>query len=157
MLTFTLKLEMEVLKIIIATLIGTTVMTAFSYYISEKFDKLFKEPVLLNYLMVMAGLNLKGNLEKLAGWVLHYFIGLLFVIAYNYIWKLYELSWLSALYLGIGSGIVGIVSWIIMFSMSSATPKVHFKEYYLQLFFAHIFFAFAVTATYKIFEMITTM
>ena len=78
---------MEFIRIIIATILGTTMMTAFSYLISSTFNKLYKEPVLLNYLLQFLGINMRDNVKRLAGWVIHYIIGLLFVVIYDILWQ----------------------------------------------------------------------
>ncbi|HEU4496803.1 MAG TPA: hypothetical protein VFR70_07100 [Flavobacterium sp.] len=144
---------MEVCKICIATLVGTTIMTAFSYLVSESFKKLFKEPVLLNLLIAKSELNISPERKNILGWLIHYAIGLSFVIAYHLVWKHTEIdpTWFSGLIFGIVSGFIGIASWHFMFRLSKNPPQIHFKEYYIQLFIAHIFFALGVVATYKAF------
>ena len=48
------------------------------------------------------------------------------------------------------SGVIGIISWIIIFKMTDHQPPIDFKGYYIQLFFAHIIFAITATALYSI-------
>jgi hypothetical protein len=142
---------MDFIKIILATLVGTTVMTLFSYAVSEAFRKLFKEPVLLNILLDRAGIvNINDSRKNGLGWMLHFLVGLLFVIIYDRIWALTPLepSWTIGLIFGALSGVVGIISWMIMFKIHPNEPNIHFKEYYLQLFFAHILFGLGATAVY---------
>lgn len=49
------------LKILIASIVATSIMTIVSYSISYFFKKLYKEPVLLNYLLVSLQI---GNTAK---------------------------------------------------------------------------------------------
>ena len=144
---------MDFIRIILATLVGTSLMTAFSYLISNAFNKLYKEPVLLNYLLQFLGINMRDNVKRLAGWVIHYIIGLLFVVIYDILWQnLIEFSWLSGIVFGIISGIIGIMSWILMFkTISNDELNIDYKGYYTQLFFAHIVFAIGVVIVYKLY------
>lgn len=148
---------MEILVIIIATILGTSIMTAFSYLASESFNKLWKEPVLLNLVIARAKIDLTPKRESIFGWIGHYVIGLLFVLCYHFIWKYSEIdpTWFCGLIFGIISGITGIVSWYFLFKLPNEKPKIKFKHYYIQLFIAHIFFALTVVAVYKIFSQFT--
>lgn len=143
---------MDFTRIILATIVGTTWMTGFSYLISTTFNKLYKEPVLLNYLLLFLGVDMHENSKKLSGWIIHYIIGLLFVIAYDILWQYaIEFSWISGIIFGMISGIIGIIGWIIMFRIPDAHLNLDYKGYYIQLFFAHIVFALGVVIVYKIY------
>lgn len=144
---------MDILKILIATLAATTAMTAFSYLLSEAFQKLFKEPVLLNYVLELSGIKLGDRSLGAAGWLLHYIIGLIFVITYYLIWTYtnIRLSWVSGVVFGCISGIIGILGWVVLFKLPSKEPRVAFTAYYIQLFYAHIVFALIATAVFKAF------
>jgi hypothetical protein len=127
----------------LARLVATSLMTAFSYFISEAFRALYKEPVLLQYLMTRFHFKLSPKEKTMAGWIIHYTIGLMFVIAWYILWKLglLQLSWLSGLIYGCIIGIIGIGGWVFMFMLADFKPKIDFKGYYLQLFIAHLIFA----------------
>lgn len=144
---------MEILKILIATIVGTGIMTAFSYYVSEKFNKLFKEPVLLNLIISSLGVDLIPERKNMLGWIIHFAIGLTFVYCYHFIWEYtdFDPTWFCGLFFGIISGLIGIFSWFFLFQLPPNPPKTHFKKYYLQLFIAHVLFALGVVAVYKIF------
>ena len=143
---------MDFIKIILATLVGTTLMTLFSYLVSNFFNKLYKEPVLLNYLLHYLGINMRDRAKRISGWVIHYIIGLIFVIVYDILWQYkIQFSWLSGIIFGMISGIVGIISWIFMFKVPDDKPKIDYKGYYIQLLFAHIIFAIGVVIVYKIY------
>jgi hypothetical protein len=145
---------MEILIIILATIAGTSVMTAFSYIASETFNKLWKEPVLLNLVVAKAKIDLSPNRKSIFGWIIHYVIGLAFVLCYQFIWTNSEIdpTWFCGLIFGIISGFIGILSWFLMFKILNDKPRIKFKQYYLQLFIAHIFFALTVIAVYKLFN-----
>jgi len=52
---------MNLLKIAIAAFSATNIMTTFSYLLSASYKKLFKEPVMLNFILEGMGIYLKGN------------------------------------------------------------------------------------------------
>jgi len=145
---------MEFLVIILATIAGTSVMTAFSYFASEVFNKLWKEPVLLNIVIAKANIELSPARKSIFGWAIHYIIGLAFVLCYEFVWNNFDVdpTWFCGFIFGIISGFVGIFSWYFLFRIPNDKPKIKFKQYYLQLFIAHIFFALTVIAVYKIFD-----
>ena len=143
---------MEIVLILLATVAATSLMTAFSYMVSEAFRELYKEPLLLQYLMTRFKIGIKGTMKVIAGWTLHYFIGLLFVLIFHLLWKsgLIEISWLVGLIYGTIIGIIGIGGWVVMFILSNYKPRIDFKGYYLQLFIAHMIFAMTIILVYKI-------
>lgn len=145
---------MDFLKIFLAALVGVIVMTLFSYTISTAFRKLFKEPVLLNLLLDRAGIVRISDVHKnMLGWILHFFIGLIFVILYDRIWAwtTLEPSWINGLIFGVVNGIVGMPGWWLLFKIHPNEPKIDFKNYSWHLFIAHILFALGATAVYLYF------
>jgi hypothetical protein len=137
-------------QIIIVSVLATSAMTLFSYIMSASFRELYKEPVLLTFMLTKMNLEVSAQTKKVLAWLLHYFIGLLFVVGYHFLW-LYNILYISittALLLGVVSGIIGIIGWVIMFKIADYQPKIDFKGYYIQLFFAHIIFAIVATAAY---------
>lgn len=125
-------------------------MTLFSYAISEGFRELYKEPVLLTFLLKQMKLELSVEKKKILAWLIHYIIGLLFVIGYHLLWinNVLEISVLNAVLLGAICGIIGILGWVIMFKIAKYKPAIDFKGYYIQLFFAHVVFGLVAAATY---------
>lgn len=138
------------LQILIASIAATSAMTLFSYIISKSFRELYKEPVLLTFILSKLNLDLSIKTKTILAWLLHYFIGLIFVIIYHILWfyNILKLSLLSALLLGAVSGIVGIISWMLMFKITDHKPQIDFKGYYIQLFFAHIIFGITAALVY---------
>lgn len=141
------------IQIVISSVVATSLMTLFSYIISASFRELYKEPVLLAYCLTTFNLSISKNLKTIIGWILHYIIGLLFVIGFHLVWAndLMQQNWISGLILGAISGLIGIVSWVFIFKISKYEPKIDFKGYYLQLFFAHVIFGLSALAVYNLY------
>ncbi|RZJ51462.1 MAG: hypothetical protein EOO44_14575 [Flavobacterium sp.] len=139
-----------ILQLVIVSFTATSAMTLFSYAISEGFRELYKEPVLLTFLLKQMKLELSVEKKKILAWLIHYIIGLLFVIGYHLLWinNVLEISVLNAVLLGAICGIIGILGWVIMFKIAKYKPAIDFKGYYIQLFFAHVVFGLVAAATY---------
>jgi len=139
-------------KIIIAGIIGTSFMTLYSYYRSNKEKQQYREPVLLNKLINRSRtLPVKLEENSAVGWATHYSIGVMFVLAYYLLCRraLQHPTPSKALLIGSGSGIVAIASWKIMFIMNPNPPDNHRYGYYRQLFVAHVVFAAFALAGYR--------
>nr|WP_294788786.1 hypothetical protein [uncultured Flavobacterium sp.] len=140
------------LQLLFVSITATSAMTLFSYAISISFRELFKEPVLLAYAIDKLKINLSAQTKITCGWLFHYIIGFGFVVGYHIIWvkNILTISPLSALLLGVISGVIGIISWVLIFKTTHYQPPIDFKGYYIQLFFAHIIFAITATALYSL-------
>lgn len=147
---------MDLLLLLIATLLSTTAMTLFSYAVSAAFRDLYKEPVLLDYLMHRYRIRIGEREKTVAAWLLHYFLGLVFVIGYLIPLQLgyYRNSWVSGIVFGILIGLIGIVGWKIMFRLAGRTPIANPTLYYVQLFLAHIVFGLTTVVSFYITEAI---
>jgi len=142
---------MEILKIIVSGLIGTMLMTLFSYVCGQLFSKEFGEPYLLNKLLEQWPVGHQGNKPKnefLLGWVIHLFIGFLFALfLYTYFaWK-DSFGWRESMsnlfvagYLGLVLGLLGVVGWVVLLKMHKSPPKLALPEFYIQLVVAHVVF-----------------
>lgn len=140
-------------QILIVTIAATSLMTLFSYVVSAGARELYKEPVLLTYILSSLKIEVSPQVKTFLAWLLHYLIGLFFVLIYHYLWshEIVEMSWPAAFVLGALSGITGILGWILMFKIVPQKPNIDFKGYYVQLFFAHIIFAIAAFFVYQLF------
>lgn len=140
------------LQLIIVSIAATSAMTLFSYAASASFQELYKEPVLLTFMLTKLNIELQPQSKAVLAWWLHYFIGFLFVLAYHLLWvrDILPISFLSAFILGFISGIIGVLGWMIMFKMSNHQPPIDFKGYYFQLLLAHIIFGLVATAIYAL-------
>lgn len=127
-------------------------MTWFSYAMSRNFRELYKEPVLLAYAIDKIGINLSARAARIWGWLSHYLIGFLFVVGYHLLWLNYPelMSPIGVLVLGAVSGIIGILSWVLIFKMTQYQPQIDFKGYYIQLFFAHMIFSIVARVLYSL-------
>lgn len=138
-------------KILITALLSIITMTSFSYLISKAFRELYKEPVLLTYFLNVMKIKISPGLQIFLAWMLHYLIGLGFVIVYHLIWQahLLPLNWQVGFLIGFVSGIIGIIGWVLIFNYTDHQPKIDFKGYYLQLLFAHIIFGCTAYVAYR--------
>lgn len=145
---------MNILKILLAAFSATNVMTTFSYLMAGKYKRLFAEPVLLNFILDRLQLCIPGRFKKSTGWLAHYIIGFAFVFAYALLWRYAEIGfgWLSALLFGIASAVIGMIGWTLIYRLPDKKPPVPLRDYYLQLFFAHIIFALVTVAAFKVFD-----
>ena len=141
------------LQILMATIAATSLMTLFSYIISASARELYKEPVLLTYILSSLKIEVTPPTKTFLAWLLHYIIGLAFVVAYHFLWVYHvvEMSWPAAFVLGALSGIIGILGWVLMFILVPQKPNIDFTGYYVQLFFAHIIFGLTAFFVYQLF------
>ena len=139
-------------KIIYPTLLGTTAMTIFSYLVSRRKHKDFKEPNVLA--QFIKRLPVKVNEEEAAaeGFAAHYLAGLLFVLAYMYLWEKQEVepNIVTGVAMGAAAGLVGIAGWELMFRLHPSPPPKNKKKYYGHLFLAHIVFGVFATWGYRL-------
>ncbi len=137
-----MRLQIISIQTFIATLLATSLMTIFSYVVSAIRKKKFREPELLNDLIRRLNQKEPGFLIPIAGWIIHYFVGLLFIIAYHLYWRATDTdpTFNNCIVLGAFSGLIGIFGWQLAFSIHPNPPSIDFKEFYIQLFFAHVIF-----------------
>jgi hypothetical protein len=126
--------------------VGTSLMTMFSYAVGMIRRKKFSEPDLLNELLSRLKKKSFRSLVPIAGWFLHYFIGLLFIISYHLYWRESNSNptMVNCIILGAISGVIGICGWKLAFHVHPNPPRIDFKEFYAQLFFAHVVFGIGV-------------
>jgi hypothetical protein len=140
-------------KILTATLLGTTLMTLFSYYLSSVRKKQFREPELLNESLVrLRIMSFATSKNHAAGWFIHYVVGLLFVVCYELVIRHTSLSPTLSFFALAGGlcGLIGIAGWHITLILLPNPPVVHLKEYYIQLFVAHILFGLGAYGGYRL-------
>lgn len=143
---------MDITLVLIPALIATSAMTAFSYIYSEIVKKQFREPELLNKLL-MSWSNSFQNLTKssLVGWAIHYLVGVFFMLVFYLIWQILnvEATVVSGIIMGFAAGILGVVGWRFTFWIHPNPPKLDFKQYYIQLILAHVVFGISGVITYN--------
>jgi hypothetical protein len=144
---------MNLLKLAIAAFSATNIMTTFSYLLSASYKKLFKEPVMMDFILEGIGIKLRGRWHKVGGWIAHYIIGFALVVFYESIWRysIIKFGMISGIIFGICTGILGILCWRAIY-LTSIHEDVSPRSYYIQLFFGHIIFAIAVVIAFRIFN-----
>lgn len=132
---------------------GTTVMTAFSYLVTKATGKNFVEPVILSQLLNRITPIGKQN-SRVAGWAAHYGVGVLFDAAYEEYLELQKTkpTFANALFLGSVSGLTGITIWHATFKAHPNPPGVDLKNFYRQLFVAHLIFAGGTALTRRLLD-----
>ncbi|SDR82099.1 hypothetical protein [Christiangramia echinicola] len=134
---------MELLKVIFAAILGTILMTAFSYIVSRVRSQQFREPKLLNMILRRSTYEMNPSNNSILGWVVHFSIGVILMTLF-YIFHItfsFSISLTSILIYGISAGILSIICWHLMFMLTPNSPDIALKEYYIQLLFAHMLFA----------------
>ena len=135
-------------------MVGTSAMTLFSYLVSESKNKNFREPEVLGELMER--LPDKGSKEppQVAGWAIHYAIGILFVAGYNLLWKHTKIkpSVTSGTLLGAASGVVGVMGWKIMYDGHPDPPTKNRRSFFGHLMVAHAVFGLFSAITHKLID-----
>lgn len=135
---------MELLQVIFAGVIGTVLMTGFSYGLSNLKSNRFREPRLLNLILRRSShehMNPSNN--SFIGWVVHFCIGVILMTIF-YLFHLifsFEITLLSIFLYGLLMGILAILSWHLMFYISPTPPEIDLKEFYFQLFIAHVIYS----------------
>lgn len=128
-------------------------MTGFSYVVSYWKKTQFKEPELLNVLISRSDIfPIKISKKSFFSWPLHYSVGIIIVIAFDYTWKNtgFSPSILSGAVLGMAAGIIGITGWKCFFWLHHDPPDIRFLQFLVQLFAAHILFGMVAGAVYAV-------
>lgn len=139
-------------KILFPTLLGTTAMTAFSYLVSKKKKRNFKEPkVLAQMFERLPGGPDDDDGATAAGFGAHYLAGLLFAVPYVYLWEkeILQPDLPTGAALGAASGLAGIAGWELMFKLHPSPPPKNKKRYFGHLMLAHIVFGVFSAAGYR--------
>lgn len=143
---------MAATAIIYGTLLGTSLMTLFSYFLSRKTGRNFREPDILNQLFFNFQIFDFNEKPLIPGWILHYVIGLIFVTGFHVFWKVTSVnpSLLSGSILGLICGFIGVAGWHLVFLLHPKPPSIALKKYYIHLLAAHIIFGWGAAAGYKL-------
>jgi len=130
---------------------GTTAMSLFSYFLSGPGARNFREPNLLGKL-IQRVLPVKTKTSaQMAGWGLHYLVGLLFAETYAPLWTgRPQADMKTGLVLGGISGIAAILIWRFTYAIHPYPPAVHFVLFAAQLFFAHVIFGVFTALGYDV-------
>ncbi|MCP9198868.1 hypothetical protein MKO06_03050 [Gramella sp. GC03-9] len=135
---------MELILVIIAGITGTVLMTGFSLLLSRLRSKQFREPRLLNIILRRSTHEpMNPSNDSILGWVVHFSIGVILMTLFYmfHIIFLFSISSLSIIIFGLITGGLAIISWQLMFYISRRPPEIDFREFYVQIFIAHLIFA----------------
>lgn len=135
---------MELLKVILAGILGTILMTGFSYILARLKDQEFREPRLLNMILRRSTYDkVNPSNNSILGWVVHFSIGIILMTLFYIIHLIFSfsISFMSILVYGVFAGILSILSWHLMFIISPNSENVELKEFYVQILIAHVLFA----------------
>ena len=143
---------MQIGKILISAIVGTSAMTLFSYLISESKNKNFREPEVLGQLINRLPKSGSKESSQKAGWGMHYAIGILFVTFYNELWEQTKVkpSVTSGSFLGVTSGLIGVMGWKLMFKVHPRPPAKDLNAFFGHLMLAHVVFGVFSALTHKL-------
>jgi len=145
---------MKFLDAILASIAGTTAMTAFLYLLTYATHRVMKVIKILGT-MLLFRTQPDGGLSdafstKVVGTIAHYSVGAFFAVMYLALWDsevgLISASW--SLLFGLANGIVGMFAWYFFFLVHPKPPIINLKTYLLTLIVAHMVFAFITFYTY---------
>ncbi|WP_373055772.1 hypothetical protein [Zunongwangia sp. H14] len=142
---------MNIALILLSAFTATAVMTIFTYICAAVRHSQFKPPELLNQLSSSAStIPLKVGKNNVLGWIIHFAIGLAFVLIFEWIWNNFsvETSILSGAVFGFFAGIVGIGGWKTMFAINTDPPNIELRSFFIQLLVAHILFGITAAVVF---------
>lgn len=142
-------------SVILSGIAGTTAMTVFSYQVSAKERKYFKEPEILNDLLYGQEYVREEKKEKgrplLPGFFAHYVTGLLFTTCYHLFWRKKDVpkrAIVNGLTFGGAFGLQGIGIWKTVFTLHPNPPSgIDLRRYIGHLLLAHLVFGETVALT----------
>lgn len=138
------------MQLILFSFCATLLMTFFSYLCGKITGNQFSEAKLLGRL-IRSGNSGKTGPWKLAGWIVHLAIGVIFGILLKWALNLIKPEDLLVYSIigGVLAGILGVLGWETMFRFHSNPPKVNLKKFYTQLIIAHIIFSLVFIGLYS--------
>jgi len=140
---------MNISKAIIAGIAGTTLMTAFSYLVSNADKENYREPALLAEMEKDILPRKAKKLATPAGWATHYMVGIAFALAYKLLTRHTGIKpgIKNGILMGAAAGIIGAVVWKASFRVHPDEPQIPYTKFYTQLLPAHIIFGVTVALT----------
>jgi hypothetical protein len=137
------KVKWELMDIVNSGIMGTSAMTVFSHFLSEMTHENLREPDLLGMLCKQSKLPGAGSIGRIAGWHLHYGVGVVWAALYALLLKrgLIDGRTKSSIVVGAVTGVAAVAAWEWMLRSSRRPPAVNKVKFYGQLIPAHIVFA----------------
>lgn len=142
---------MDIIKTLSAGIGGTSLMSLFSYLISDSKNKNFKEPEILGELINRIMPSISEKQATAAGWAMHFGVGAAFTTVYDQIWEKTSIKpdVKSGAIMGAVSGLIGIAVWRATIAMHPKPPIKDYNAYYKHLMLAHVLFGIAAAESYK--------
>lgn len=139
------------LQILSGTLLSISAITAVNHLLVDSFGGLVHRSMLEKFTEKLINFQLSPRGKMIAAWlVLYCCIALFFLFSYDLLFnQSAAFSWDMALIFGVGSAIVAMLGWMIIFDVPFKKVNVAFASYFVLLFFAHILFGVGVVAAYK--------
>ncbi len=143
---------MQIAKVLISAVLGTTAMTLFSSLFSKSENKSLEQSENLGQLVKRLPINISKKSAKVAGVISHYGIGLGFVSLYDQLWKRHKVepSVGSGALLGAATGLVGVAAWKTMFESHPNPQPKNLKVFIGQLVLAHVVFGVVSAIAYRV-------
>lgn len=131
---------MKIENVLLSALAGTAAMTLFSYTVSTKKNKNFKEPELLGKMVDRVVPEVGKPASQVAGWMLHCSTGLFFAFVYDLLLKNTKVksNIPNGILIGGANGVAAIFIWKATFSLHPNPPQIDFKDFYKHLILAHL-------------------
>ncbi|MAS70047.1 MULTISPECIES: hypothetical protein [Zunongwangia] len=139
--------------LVIFGIIGTTMMTIFSFIYSYITNYSFNEPNLLNYVLVTSEFLFLRRLgeQQIIGWIFHYLIGIAFAYLYYKGIDIYDFD--STLPNGVLYGIIlsvlGISGWACLLFKNFPIPDIYFKGFFFHLILAHLVYGLSIAVCFE--------
>ena len=134
---------------------GTALMTFFIYVLSFITRERFKVVKILGTMVTgqtRPDKSLSNTRSSIAtGTVLHYFVGILFSLTYNWLWSngIGAPNLKYCLLFGIISGLIAVCIWKGFFMLHPNPPAVCLPSYLLVIFLGHVVFGTGVYLVYR--------
>lgn len=141
----------DLLPVMSAGITGTSLMTLFSYLVSRLQKENFREPEILARLIYHLVPQINRRYSQVAGWNIHYLVGLLFAIYYAKLWeKNVQPTVKSGLKLGGITGVLAMIVWMLTLNIHPAPPKIKFRRFYGHIILAHLVFGCFANIGYRL-------
>jgi len=141
---------------ILAAVVATLTMTAFSHLTGTVIGMEFNEAHLLNRVFSKArgGEQRKLRDNDPRGWLVHLIIGWVLAVGLRYIFlcpTFAKFLWVGSIF-GIVAGLLGVAGWSIMFKKFGVPEGTGKRSFFLQLIGAHIVFATTCFAVFTLYD-----
>lgn len=150
------KLGPMIIKIAVAGIIGTAIMTAAMYLIAYATKERFKVVKVLGTMLTFQTTPHKGLSNAASaiavGIIAHYMVGIGFTFIYEWLWseRIINPNLLNASWMGFINGIVGALGWKLFFAIHPNPPGLPLSSYLIAITFGHVFFACGMLVSFLI-------